>query len=234
MNQESKTLPSGSRLSAVLPKIMLLTVLLLLLAAALPGLLKAWVHSRVKANIYTSPHQTPPAGVALVLGAGLRSDGSPTSVLYDRVATAAELYHAGKVKKLLMSGDNRYVGYNEPDAMRDLAVRLGVPGEDVVPDYAGRRTYDSCYRAREIFGVDQAIVVTQQFHLDRALYLCHSLGVEATGVAADRRSYRASILRWWRLRETAALVNAWLDIHLLQPAPVLGEKLPIEISKWMK
>jgi SanA protein len=229
MNQKAK--PLQGKLRAVIPKIILVAIPLLLLAALTPSFLRVWVHSRVQANIYSSPDQAPPAGVALVFGAGLRADGLPTSVLHDRVATAAELYHTGKVKKLLMSGDNRYVNYNEPDAMRDLAISLGVPAEDVVPDYAGRRTYDSCYRAREIFGVEQAIVVTQQFHLDRALYLCRSLGVEAIGVAADRRAYRAAVQRWWRLRETAALVNAWLDIHLLQPVPVLGEKLPIEISK---
>ena len=196
-----------------------------------PGFLKVWINRQVQAYIYTSPQQVPPTGVALVLGAGLWRNGSPTPVLYDRVATAVELYKAGKVKKLLMSGDNQIITHNEPAAMQQLALDLGVPAEDIVLDYAGRRTYDSCYRAREIFGVEQVIVVTQRFHLDRALYLCQSLGLEAKGVAADRRAYRLAQQRWWGLRETAALVNAWLDIHVLQPVPVLGEKLPIEISK---
>jgi SanA protein len=158
-------------------------------------------------------------------------NGTPTPVLYDRVATAVDLYKAGKVKKLLMSGDNQIVTHNEPAAMQQVALELGVPAEDIVLDYAGRRTYDSCYRAREIFEVQQVIVVSQRFHLDRAIYLCQSLGLEAKGVAADRRAYRPGQQRWWDIRETAALVNAWLDIHLLQPVPVLGEKLPIEISK---
>ena len=210
---------------------MLLLIALFLIALVTPGFLKVWIGRQVQAYIYTSPQQVPPAGVALVLGAGLWRNGTPTPVLYDRVATAVDLYKAGKVKKLLMSGDNRIVTHNEPAAMQQLALDLGVPAEDIVLDYAGRRTYDSCYRAREIFEVEQVIVVTQRFHLDRAIYLCQSLGLEAKGVTADRRAYRPIQQRWWNIRETAALVNAWLDIHVLQPVPVLGEKLPIEISR---
>ena len=96
-----------------------------------------------------------PAGrVAIVFGAGLWRDGTPTPVLEDRVRTAANLYFEGKVEKLLMTGDNRFVEYNEPESMRQFAISLGVPDEDIVLDYAGRRTYDSCYRARDIFRLD--------------------------------------------------------------------------------
>ncbi len=193
----------------------------------LPWLLRAWVHGLVGSRIYDQVQTVPPAGVALVLGAGLWADGSPTPVLYDRVATAAELYHAGIVKKLLMSGDNRFEWYNEPEEMRQLAIRLGVPDKDVVLDYAGRRTYDSCYRAKAIFGVEQVVVVTQRFHLDRALYLCDALGIQAVGVVADRRVYSTPARQWWDVREAAALAGAWLDINILHPQPVLGEKLPI-------
>lgn len=195
-----------------------------------PWALRAWVHWGVGSRIYDDVRAVPPTGVALVPGAGLWSDSSPTPVLYDRVATAADLYRAGVVKKLLMSGDHRFEWYNEPEAMRQLAIRLGVPDEDIVLDYAGRRTYDSCYRARAIFGVERAVVVTQRFHLDRALYLCDALGVQAVGVVADRRVYSSPSRQWWYLRETAALANAWLDIHVLHPQPVLGEKLPIETA----
>ena len=109
--------------------------------------------------------------VVIVFGAGLRRDGTPTTVLRDRVETAAELYRQGKVEKLLMSGDNRFVDYNEPEAMRQYALQLGIPDEDIVLDYAGRRTYDTCYRAGAIFGVKKVILVTQLFHLPRAIYL---------------------------------------------------------------
>lgn len=174
------------------------------------------------------PEQAEPR-VALVFGAGLRAGGSrPSVVLSDRVETAAELYHAGRVTKLLMSGDNRFVEYNEPEVMRATAIQLGVPDRDIVLDYAGRRTYDSCYRAKEIFGVQRAVVVTQSFHLDRALYLCNSLGVDAIGVAADRHAYSDSDEGWWQLREIPAVLAAWFDLNVRHPVPVMGEKLPIE------
>lgn len=203
-------------------------VALLLIVFILPWLLRAWVHWRVKSRAYDQLQSVPFAHVALVLGAGLRSDGSPTSALYDRVATATDLYKAGRVKKLLMSGDNRFEWYNEPEAMHRLAMQMGVPAEDIVPDYAGRRTYDSCYRARHIFEVEGAVIVTQRFHLDRALYLCDALGLPSVGMVADRRTYASPYRQLWKWRELVALAKAWLDLHILHPQPVLGEKLPIQ------
>ncbi len=94
-------------------------------------------------------------------------------------------------------------------------------------DYAGRSTYDSCFRARDIFGVTHAILVTQAFHLDRALYLCNSLGLDSIGVLADRQDYTTSAQTWWSIRETAALAEAWFDLNVTHPLPVLGEKIPI-------
>ncbi len=168
-----------------------------------------------------------PARVAIVFGAGLWRDGSPTPVLRDRVATAANLFFAGKVEKLLMSGDNRFEDYNEPAAMRDYAISLGVPKDAIVLDYAGRRTYDTCYRAGEIFAIDSAILVTQRFHLPRALFTCNALGVSSTGVAADMRSYRRRSLAFWHTRETVATTVALLDVFILHPLPVLGDPEPI-------
>lgn len=191
------------------------------------GALRAWAHAQAAGRIYMAIGNVPPAPVALVLGAGLWRDGSPTPALYDRVATAVDLYKAGKVNKLLMTGDNRFVNYNEPAAMKTLAVRLGVPAEDIVLDYAGRRTYDSCYRAKEIFGVQRAVIVSQLFHLDRALFLCDSLGIASVGAAADRQPYPFWDYRGWELREVLALAAAWWDVNIAHPVPVLGEKLPI-------
>lgn len=171
--------------------------------------------------------QAPSAPVAIVLGAGLSRDGSPSQVLQDRVTTAARLYFAGKVQKLLMSGDNRFVSYNEPAAMRKFAMALGVPASDIVEDFAGRRTYDTCYRARAIFGVKQAIVVTQNFHLPRALILCNANGIAATGVSADLRSYSPGPFLYWNLREIpATLVSIW-ESYITHPLPVLGQPEPI-------
>ena len=120
-----------------------------------------------------------------------------------------------------MSGDNRFMDYNEPDAMRRYALALGVPHEDIVLDYAGRRTYDTCFRAKTIFGVTKAILVTQNFHLPRALFLCNVLGVDGTGVAADNFTYRKRSLFYWNLRELPATVTAFADI-VARPLPVLG------------
>ena len=197
-----------------------LTGLAVLLTPKLITSLPAW-------NRTQSVEDIPPDSVAIVFGAGLWRDGSPTPVLRDRVMTAAKLFFEGKVDKLLMSGDNRFDDYNEPAAMRDYAMRLGVPEAAIVLDYAGRRTYDTCYRARDIFGLDSAILVTQGFHLPRALYTCNALGVEASGVAADMRTYRRLSMAYWHTRETIATIRAILDVHVLQPLPVLGNPEPI-------
>ena len=181
---------------------------------------------RIYASINDLPRDEPPR-IAIVFGAGLTRSGEPTPALYDRVATAVDLYQRGLVSKLLLTGDNRFVNYNEPEAMRRTAERLGVPNEDLVLDFAGRRTYDSCYRAREIFGVNQAILVTQAFHLDRALYLCDSFGINSIGVVADRRNYTQTTQTWWSIREAAATLAAWLDVNVRRPTPVLGQPLPI-------
>lgn len=189
-----------------------------------PLVLRWWVDRQYRGRIY-APGAVPPRRVAIVFGAGITADGRPMPALADRVQTAVDLYKAGKAQKLLMSGDNRFIYYNEPGAMRQYALQQGVPDTDIVLDYAGRRTYDSCYRAGSIFGVSDAILVTQAFHLDRALYTCDKLGINAVGVAADQREYAAIRFWWWR--ELAAVTQAWLDLNVLHPTPVLGEKLPI-------
>jgi SanA protein len=165
--------------------------------------------------------------VAIVFGAGLRRDGSPTAILCDRVDTAAQLYFAGKVEKLLMSGDNRFVDYNEPESMRQYALSLGIPDEAIVLDYAGWRTYDTCYRARAIFGVESAILVTQNFHMSRALFTCNALGLKAQGVVANNYYYLKRSRLYWNLREQFATVGAFWDVYFMKPLPVLGEPEPI-------
>ena len=169
--------------------------------------------------------------VAIVFGAGLTRDGQPTTILRDRVETAAQLYFAGKVGKLLMSGDNRFANYNEPGAMRDYALSLGVPDNAIVLDYAGRRTYDTCYRAKAIFGLDSALLVTQSFHLPRALFLCNALGVQASGVEANNRRYWPPLMLIWNVREQLATVGAMWDVFVEKPLPVLGNPEPIFSEK---
>lgn len=191
-----------------------------------PLALRAWVSWQYADRIYTEVADTPTRPVAIVFGAGYWPSGRLSDALADRMETAIALYHSGKVNKLLLSGDNRTADYNEPAAMAQYAQARGVPGQDLVLDYAGRRTYDSCYRAREIFGVDQAVLVTQAFHLPRTLYTCDRLGLDAVGVVADRHRYLRA--PWYQVRELFALTRAWLDVNLFQPLPVLGEPIPVD------
>ncbi len=196
------------------------------------SLLAILLCARLLTMLYAHPRtkplaEAPSAPVAIVFGAGLLRDGSPTAVLQDRVKTAADLYLAGKVEKILMSGDNRFVNYNEPAAMKAFAVQLGVPAEDIVLDYAGRRTYDTCFRAGAIFQVEEAILVTQRFHLPRAIYTCNMLGLPASGVPADQRTYRQGALAYWTIRETLATLVALWEVHITRPLPVLGDPEPI-------
>jgi SanA protein len=210
---------------------LILTLLLLGLCALLflvPLALRAWVARWSAGQIYTGVAATPSMPVAIVFGAGYWPSGRLSSALADRMETAIALYQAGKVNKLLLSGDNRFADYNEPEAMARYATERGIPRDDLVLDYAGRRTYDSCYRARNIFGVERAVLVTQAFHLPRSLYTCHRLGLEVVGTVADQRDYVRAI--WYQLRELFALSLAWLDVNLFKPLPVMGDPIPVDWS----
>ncbi len=195
--------------------------MLLLIGLLRVGML---LYARPRTNI---PSRVPGAPIALVLGAGLNRDGTPGVVLRDRVRTAAELYFNGTVTKLLMSGDNSTEYYDEPGAMREYALSLGIPDEDIILDFAGRRTYDSCYRAREIFQLDQLIIVTQAYHLPRALFLCNAFGIKSDGVPADEANYHRSSYTFWWVREVLASAYAYWDVLIARPAPILGNPEPI-------
>lgn len=197
-----------------------------LLSAGIFFLPRAYTTALSRGDIYT-PTEAPARPVAIVFGAGLHRNGTPTPILRDRVRTAAELYFAGKVQVLLLSGDNRFANYNEPAAMREYALSLGVPAQALVLDYAGRRTYDTCYRAKAIFGVREALLVTQRFHLPRALFLCRHFGIAAEGVSADLQRYRRISMFAWNFRENLATVGALWDVFVRKPLPVLGHPEPI-------
>ncbi len=204
-------------------KLVLFSILLLLVLFGLPKL----VTSLSAAGRIYSVADAPSAPVAVVFGAGLQKDGTPSPVLKDRVTAAVQLYQAGKVRKLLMSGDNRFVDYNEPASMRDFALSQGVPEEAIVLDFAGRRTYDTCYRARDIFGLDDVLVVTQKFHLPRAIFTCSGMGMKVNGVIADLRDYHDHAERFWHIREVPATLVALWQVWVSKPLPVLGKPEPI-------
>jgi len=211
------------RISMVLVRLFGLLLVLGLLVL-LGSRLVTTLYSRTR--IYSSA-DIPVKRVAIVFGAGLWRDGSPTPILKDRVRAAADLFFAGKVEKLLMSGDNQVIEYNEPLAMQNYALSLGVPQNAIVLDYAGRRTYDTCYRAGAVFGLTDVILVTQSFHLPRALYICNHLGLKAVGLSSDLQFYRKSSLFIWNLRELIATTAALWDVHIGHPVPVLGNYEPI-------
>lgn len=197
-----------------------------LLAGALGlGLIYADVRTH-GGPILTNRQEVPNLPVAIVFGAGYTRQGlSP--ILQDRVVTGVSLYKTGKVRKLLMTGDNGLVSHNEPEAMCQAAMQMGVPRRDIVLDYAGFRTYDSLYRARDVFGIRQALLVTQAYHLPRACYTARSLGLDVVGVPADRRDYGAVMPRYL-LREFLAIENAWIEAHISHPRPTfLGRKEPL-------
>lgn len=199
--------------------------IILLIAVLVPVILVA---PRIFTSWYARPltfaaDGAPERPTAIVFGAGLWRDGSPTPVLRDRVATGVRLYQEGKVQQLLMSGGFTTAGYNEPEAMRRYALSLGVPDEAIVLDYAGQRTYDTCYRAMHVFGLSEATLVTQGFHLPRALYLCNSLGLPAVGVASDLREYRRRSVVYWNLREIPATLAALWDVHISRPLPAVSD-----------
>lgn len=189
---------------------------LLILAVLILGFPR-WLLARRYARSIYSPANAPSQPVAIVFGAGLRRDGTPTTVLADRVAAAAQLFHARKVDRLLMSGASASSRRDEPLAMRNLAIQLGVPADAILVDAAGRRTLDTCLRARHRFAISDAILVTQRFHLPRAIATCAALGVNAIGVQADMHPYDARSRALWQLRELPATWVALLETCLLRP-----------------
>lgn len=207
-------------------KVALLALLLLIaLPLAARGAVALWA-----ARYIYALEEAPARRVAIAFGARVHSSGRPSAMLADRVAAAVDLYRAGKVEAILMTGDNSTPDYNEPAAMREYALALGVPEEAIVLDYGGRRTYDSCYRARHIFLVREAVIVTQRFHLPRALLTCRSLGIDAVGVAADYQrpyGYSSASLTYSLIREVPATLVALLDVLRRPLPPVMGKPLPI-------
>lgn len=218
-----------SKAKRTLRRVLVVLGLLCLLAVAAVLGPNAWVVLSTRGKILTLS-DAPPEDIdcILVLGCGVYSDGSPTPMLNDRLTRAVELYEAGWSEKLLMSGDNRSKYYNELATMHRVAREAGVPYSAIALDYAGLNTYDSVYRARDIFGAKRIVIVTQAYHLYRALYLARALGLEAWGVAADGENYSGQAMR--DLREILArdkdflqAITQPLPTHLGDPVPLYGE-----------
>ena len=169
---------------------------------------------------YIKPEEVPQERLAMVFGAGILANGKPTPMLANRVEAAVRLYQIGRVQKLLMTGDNSKVSYNEVRSMQQYAHDLGVPMKNIVLDYAGFSTYESCYRAHQIFGLHKAVVVTQNYHLPRAIYTCRRFGLDTVGLGTpDIEIYGLWGMIPYLRREMLANVKALWEVHITRPRP---------------
>lgn len=213
-------------------RIILFALILILLTPVAAGAFALWadwhVEQSAAGRVYDDLDALPQREVAVVLGTSKYSRGRLNSFYVGRIRAAAELYHAGKVDGILVSGDNGTAEYNEPAEMRADLIALGVPAEHITPDFAGFRTLDSIYRAGDVFGLDSYIVVSQPFHIERALYLADQKGHDAIGYAA--RGPQGVHFQRNRAREILARAKAVLDVEILHLGPkFLGE--PVYVNR---
>lgn len=216
-----------SRARSILRAVVAIVLTPPLLVALGVAACSAWITAESWGKLHDDPAALPPHAVALVLGTSDRlPGGGPNLFFRHRMEAAARLYHAGAVRHILVSGDNRSPYYNEPRRMQTALLALDVPTEAITLDYAGLRTLDSVVRAREIFGQEAVVIVTQRFHNRRAVFLANRLGLEAVGFNADPVRFPNGIRP--RIRELLARCKAVLDVTVLGTRPhYLGRSEPI-------
>ncbi len=180
------------------------------------GIAVADVQFRYLDRVIADLARLPESDATMVLGASVKSDGTPSDALADRLQTGLELYQQGKAKTILLTGDDGAYHADEIAVMRPYLVNLGVAAADIKEDGHGYRTYESCKNAAAS-GIRRLTVVTQRFHLSRALYLCNKMGIDTYGVAADKRSYKDIVFFW--TRDLASSLKAWWDINVWPPKP---------------
>ncbi len=200
-------------------------VTIIVFLAVIPFVFRASIRNRYKHQIY-EVGEAPDRPVAIVFGAAVNRGGWLSTVLRDRMDTAISLHKSGIVGQIIVSGHQDDLGYDEPGAMRAYAIARGIPPSAVQMDTGGDRTYDTCYRAQHKFQLDSVLLVTQAFHLPRALYTCNNLGIEAVGVRADMRTYRGA--SWYELRETVATLVAFADLFRREAPDNSGTTASIE------
>ena len=214
-----------------LPKGLVITLIVVLslgvLGAGAVFGIDAWVRHSVQDRILTEAQAASLQDIdcIVVLGCKVYDDGSPSAMLEDRLKQAEALYKLGAAPKLLMSGDHSRTDYNEVGAMKAHAEEAGIPGEDVFMDHAGFSTYESLYRAKEIFGAEKVIIVTQEYHLYRALYIAQRMGLEAWGVSSDYRTYVGQPVR--EAREILARLKDMATTVFWPDPTYLGEAIPV-------
>ena len=212
----------------VLKRIMFIGIIIGLVTLAAFAGINIYVKNKVKDKIIDveAAKELTDVDCIIVLGASVLDSETPSLMLEDRLKKGIELYYATSVPKLLMSGDHGGMYYDEVNVMKNYAIKEGVPSSDIFMDHAGFSTYESMYRAKEIFGAEKIVIVTQEYHLSRAIYIAESLGLEAYGVPADYREYSAQ--SFWNAREALARVKDFF-YSVIKPNPTyLGE--PIDLS----
>lgn len=190
--------------------------------------LSFYISTSTSSQIFKRMDSLPKAQTAIILGASVHSDGKLSPVLKERVDAGLALYRQGKIENFLLSGDNRTQDYDEVSAMRNYLIKRGVPERIIFMDPAGLNTYDSMYRSRDIFEVQSAVIVTQQFHLPRALFIAKHLDLNYIGFPADSRQYSTETSL--RRREKLANFKAVYEILSQQIPNTMGKKTPITVS----
>lgn len=204
-------------------KLILATVLSLVVAILIVLGLKAYIERNTQHLIYDDISLVPPAETVIVLGASVHSDGKLSAILQDRVETAINLYRNNKVKRFLVTGDHINDDYNEVNAMKNYLIARGIPENQILLDHAGLDTYDSMYRSHAVFGVQNAIVVTQKFHLPRTIFIAKGLDLSYTGFAARSNSYRTT--NKIERRELFANFKALYEVLLKKEPRTFKERL---------
>lgn len=211
----------GKRIMGIFISLLIIFVLTISIAISIVNSYKKYIYSI----------EDIPSGndAIIVLGAGVRGDGSPSDILSDRLETSLEVYNANLGNTFILSGDHGTVEYNEVRAMKDYIIEGNIDEKVIFMDHAGFSTYDTMYRAKEIFKVNKAVIVTNEYHLPRALYIARKLGIEAYGVKSDIREYQ--LMDSYKKREILAQLKDFAYVNILKPEPkFLGEAIPVSSS----
>ena len=211
----------GKKVMGIFISLIVITILIISITISIVNSYKKYIYSI----------EDMPSGndAIIVLGAGVRNDGTPSDILSDRLETSLEVFKAGLGNTFILSGDHGREEYNEVRAMKEYIMTGNVDEKLVFMDHAGFSTYDTIYRAKEIFKLEKAIIVTNEYHLPRALYIARKLGIEAYGVKSDKREYQ--LMDSYKKREILAQLKDYFYVNILKPEPkFLGESIPVNSS----
>lgn len=219
--RKNKSKKWGKRTMGIFISLLIVSLVIVILAISNVNSYKKYIY-----NIEDIPKGK---DAIIVLGAGVKNDGTPSDILADRLETSIEVYNEGAAGALILSGDHGREEYNEVGAMKDYVLKNNIDESIVFMDHAGFSTYDTMYRAKEIFKVKSAIIVTNEYHLPRALYIARKLGIEAYGVKSDKRGYQ--LMDSYKKREALAKLKDFAYVNILKPEPkFLGDAIPVSTS----